>query len=195
MQIIVDAGNGSGGFFAKEVLEVLGADTTGSAFLNPDGNFPNHIPNPEDQTAINFLKKAVTENNADIGIIFDTDVDRAACVDKAGNEINRNRLIALTSAIVLDEFPGSTIVTDSVTSDELHEFINFLMKAEIAAKNSDYIKFSSPNAAAVPLLPEEDSQNDDLYPQGDIMTLGEVFLDLGEFTVEYDRAWTEIKAS
>ena len=123
MRIIVDAGNGSGGFFAKEVLEVLGADTTGSAFLNPDGNFPNHIPNPEDQTAINFLKKSVTENNADLGIIFDTDVDRAACVDKAGNEINRNRLIALTSAIVLDEFPGSTIVTDSVTSDELHEFI------------------------------------------------------------------------
>lgn len=92
-------------------------------------------------------------------------------------------------------FDGVAIPKTSQNVELAHEFINFLMKAEIAAKNSDYIKFSSPNAAAVPLLPEEDSQNDDLYPQGDIMTLGEVFLDLGEFTVEYDRAWTEIKAS
>ncbi|MHC5840120.1 phosphomannomutase/phosphoglucomutase, partial [Streptococcus pyogenes] len=45
MKIIVDAGNGAGGFFADSVLEVLGADTSGSQFLEPDGSFPNHIPN------------------------------------------------------------------------------------------------------------------------------------------------------
>ena len=50
-------------------------------------------------------------------------------------------------------------------------------------------------SGAIPLLPAEDAANEDLYPKGDIMSLGEVFLDLGEFTVEYDRAWTEIKAS
>lgn len=126
LHIIVDAGNGSGGFFAKEVLEVLGAKTTGSAFLNPDGLFPNHIPNPEDEIAMGFLKRAVLNNKADFGIIFDTDVDRASCVDKNGEEINRNRLIALSSAIVLEEFPGSTIVTDSITSTELNEFITKL---------------------------------------------------------------------
>ncbi len=126
LRIIVDAGNGSGGFFAKEVLEALGADTEGSAFLEPDGNFPNHIPNPEDETAIGYLKKAVLANKADLGIIFDTDVDRSSCVDKNGEEINRNRLIALSAAIVLEEFPGSTIVTDSITSTELNEFITKL---------------------------------------------------------------------
>lgn len=92
-------------------------------------------------------------------------------------------------------FDGIAIPKTSQNVELAHEFINFLMRPEIAAKNSDYIKFSSPNAAALPLLPEEDSSNEDLYPKGDIMTLGEVFLDLGEFTVEYDRAWTEVKAS
>lgn len=126
LHIIVDAGNGSGGFFAEQVLEQLGANIEGSVFLDPDGNFPNHIPNPEDETAIGYLKKAVIDNRADLGIIFDTDVDRSSCVDKNGEEINRNRLIALSAAIVLEQFPGSTIVTDSITSTELNEFITKL---------------------------------------------------------------------
>ncbi|MDO5062677.1 MAG: spermidine/putrescine ABC transporter substrate-binding protein [Peptostreptococcaceae bacterium] len=92
-------------------------------------------------------------------------------------------------------FDAIAIPKVSKNVDLAHEFVNFMMKPEIAARNSDYLKFSSPNAAAVPLLPEEDAKNENLYPQGDIMSLGEVFLDLGEFTVEYDRAWTEIKAS
>ncbi|GLT88860.1 hypothetical protein SLE2022_068690 [Rubroshorea leprosula] len=121
--IIVDAGNGAGGFFAAKVLEPLGAITTGSQFLEPDGMFPNHIPNPEDKVAMKAITKAVLDNKADLGIIFDTDVDRSAAVDSSGREFNRNRLIALISAIVLEEHPGTTIVTDSVTSDGLTSFI------------------------------------------------------------------------
>ncbi len=121
-RIIVDAGNGAGGFFANKVLAPLGADTTGSQFLDPDGTFPNHIPNPENKDAMAAICKAVKAAKADFGIIFDTDVDRAGAVDKNGEEINRNRLIALISAILLAEQPG-TIVTDSVTSDGLTKFI------------------------------------------------------------------------
>ncbi len=124
-RIIVDAGNGAGGFFAEKVLAPLGADTTGSQFLEPDGYFPNHIPNPEDKGAIASLSKAVVKFGADLGIIFDTDVDRAGAVDCDGREINRNRLIALVSAILLKEKTG-VIVTDSVTSDGLAEFIKNL---------------------------------------------------------------------
>jgi phosphomannomutase len=127
-KIVVDAGNGAGGFFVHKVLEPLGADTSGSQFLDPDGMFPNHIPNPEDETAMAFIEKAVVTNNADLGIIFDTDVDRAAAVDHNGNGINRNNLIALISAIILDEHPNSYIVTDSITSDGLTEFINKELK-------------------------------------------------------------------
>lgn len=123
LKIIVDAGNGAGGFFADKVLQPLGADTTGSQFLNPDGSFPNHIPNPEDKEAMASISQAVLDNNADLGIIFDTDVDRSAAVDATGKAINRNRNIALMSAILLEEHPGTTIVTDSITSDELQQFI------------------------------------------------------------------------
>lgn len=63
---------------------------------------------------------------ADLGVIFDTDVDRSAVIDGHGVAINRNRLIALLSAVVLRERPGATIVTDSVTSDGLAEFISAL---------------------------------------------------------------------
>ncbi|KAJ6823462.1 uncharacterized protein M6B38_383205 [Iris pallida] len=121
--IVVDAGNGAGGFFAGKVLEPLGAITSGSQFLEPDGMFPNHIPNPEDKTAMKAITQAVQETKADLGIIFDTDVDRSAAVDSSGREFNRNRLIALMSAIVLEQHPGTTIVTDSVTSDGLTAFI------------------------------------------------------------------------
>lgn len=121
-KIIVDAGNGAGGFFTEKVLEPLGADTAGSLYLEPDGTFPHHAPNPEDKAAIEALKAAVLENRADLGIIFDTDVDRAGAVDVRGEEINRNRLIALVSASLLKKRPG-TIVTDSVTSDGLTKFI------------------------------------------------------------------------
>lgn len=123
LRIVVDAGNGAGGYFVDQVLKPLGADTTGSQFLEPDGAFPNHIPNPEDRDAMAAIISAVNENHADFGIIFDTDVDRAGAVDKNGKPINRNRFIALMSTIVLDEHPGSTIVTDSVTSTGLKWWI------------------------------------------------------------------------
>ncbi|WP_081972788.1 phosphomannomutase/phosphoglucomutase [Leptolyngbya sp. KIOST-1] len=123
LKIIVDAGNGAGGFFASQVLEPLGANTSGSQFLDPDGTFPNHVPNPEDAVAIASICQAVVNQGADFGLIFDTDVDRGAAVDTDGRELNRNRLIALISAIVLQEHPGTTIVTDSTTSDGLTRFI------------------------------------------------------------------------
>lgn len=121
--IVVDAGNGAGGFYAGEVLAPLGADVSGSRYLEPDGMFPNHIPNPEDKDAMASIREAVLTSQADLGVIFDTDVDRAGCVDASGEEINRNRLIALASAIALEGHEGGTIVTDSVTSDGVHEFI------------------------------------------------------------------------
>lgn len=123
LHICVDAGNGVGGFYADKVLKVLGADTTGSRYLDPDGMFPNHVPNPEDKTAMAAISEAVVESGADLGVIFDTDVDRGAAVDSKGNEINRNRLVALAAAIALEGNDGGTIVTDSITSDGLKEFI------------------------------------------------------------------------
>ena len=123
MKIVVDAGNGSGGFFATEVLEPLGADVSGSQFLEPDGSFPNHIPNPENKDAMASITARVLETGADLGIIFDTDVDRSSAVGPDGKEISRNSIVALAAALVAADHPGGTVVTDSVTSNELHEFL------------------------------------------------------------------------
>lgn len=122
LHVVVDAGNGAGGFYAT-MLEEMGAWVEGSQFLEPDGHFPNHIPNPENEEAMASVSAAVVKAGADLGVIFDTDCDRAAIVDSTGREINRNRLIALISAVLLDKDPGATIVTDSVTSSGLARFI------------------------------------------------------------------------
>ncbi|KAG2611332.1 hypothetical protein PVAP13_4KG127615 [Panicum virgatum] len=122
-KVIVNAGNGCGGFFTWDVLEKLGADTTGSLHLEPDGMFPNQMPNPEDATAMSLTRDAVLAHGADLGVVFDTDVDRSGVVDDTGAAINGDRLIALMSAIVLDEHPGTMVVTDARASDGLTRFI------------------------------------------------------------------------
>lgn len=126
--IVVDAGNGAGGFFADKVLVPLGADTTGSLYLDPDGHFPNHIPNPENKQAMDAIRGAVLDNKADLGLIFDTDVDRMSAVFSDGREVNRDALIAMMAAILAEDYPGSTIVTDSVTSDKLTVFLESELK-------------------------------------------------------------------
>ena len=123
MHIVVDAGNGSAGFFATEVLAKMGADISGSRFLEPDGSFPNHPANPENKEAMESICDAVRESGADLGIIFDTDGDRSAAVAPGGVPIARNEIVALAAALAADDHPGGTVVTDSITSDELHEFL------------------------------------------------------------------------
>ena len=126
LHIIVDAGNGAGGFYAEKVLEVLGANTKGSQFLDPDGTFPNHIPNPDNKEAMESIKNQVLAVGADYGVIFDTDVDRAAVVTGDGELLNRNNLIAVFSVIAISEHPGTTIVTNSPTTEHLKRFITEL---------------------------------------------------------------------
>ncbi len=136
LKITVDAGNGSGGFFVERVLQKLGADTGGSQFLEPDGRFPHHIPNPEDKTAIESLKSAVLQHHADLGLIFDTDVDRMSAVLPDGTEVNRDAIIAMIAAILAPQYPGGTVVTDSVTSDRLTDFL----EKELRLKHMRYMR-------------------------------------------------------
>ena len=121
LYVVVDAGSGAGGFYAK-FLQDLGADVEGVG-LEPDGHFPGHAPSTEDRDALASLSRAVVEYGADLGVLFDSDCDRAAIVDEKGREISRSRLIALVSAMLLNEKSGQTIVTDSVTSSGLAKFI------------------------------------------------------------------------
>lgn len=123
LKIVVDAGNGAGGFYASKILEPLGADVSGSQFLEPDGSFPNHAPNPENKEAMASICSRVVESGADLGLIFDTDVDRSSAVDRNGKEISRNGIVAMAAALIAKEHPGTTVVTDSITSDQLTEYL------------------------------------------------------------------------
>ena len=123
MHIVVDAGNGAAGFFANQVLLPLGADISGSLYLEPDGMFPNHPANPENKEAMECICNAVKESGADLGIIFDTDGDRSAAVASGGEPVARNEIVALAAALKAEDYPGGTVVTDSITSNELSEFI------------------------------------------------------------------------
>jgi len=126
MKIAVDAGNGAGGFYAEKVLKALGADVSGSCFLEPDGTFPNHIPNPEDKDAMAAISKAVLSSNSDLGVIFDTDVDRAAIVDDAGREINKNKLIVRDETNTITKAP----VYIAVVADSPILFLQFKLQMQ-----------------------------------------------------------------
>lgn len=126
LKIMVDSGNGSGGFFATEVLKNLGADITGSQFLDPDPEFPNHPANPENEDAIKSATSACLKSSPDIGIIFDTDVDRCAAIAGDGTLLGGEKLIALLAKTITSTNPNETIVTDSVVSGKLTEFIESL---------------------------------------------------------------------
>ena len=73
------------------------------------------------------ITQQVINKKCDLGIIFDTDVDRSSAVDEKGNEIARNGIVAMAAALISDKYPGTTVVTDSVTSDELHVFLEEIL--------------------------------------------------------------------
>ena len=85
--------------------------------------FLNHAPNPEDKEAMESVSMRTLVSQSDLGLIFDTDVDRSAAVDSRGREIARNGIVAMAAALVAEEHPGTTVVTDSITSRQLHAFL------------------------------------------------------------------------
>ncbi len=141
LKIVLNAGNGSGGFFLN-VLKNLGANVDGSINTVPDPVFPHGVPNPENDVMIQETILACEAAGADLGILLDTDADRCGMVaprnykkmtSDQDNEVvfkpldyeplNRNRLIALMGVIYARQSPGCAIVTDSVTSNGLTKFL------------------------------------------------------------------------
>ena len=134
LKIVVNPGNGAACFF-NDLLRDLGANVDHSLNLTPDGTFPetSGVPNPENKDFVEETLRVCEACNADLGIMFDTDGDRAGFVlprfvdevdHPSGYEpLNKNRLIALLSVIFSNSCPGCTIVTDSTTSEGLSTFL------------------------------------------------------------------------
>ena len=117
MRVIVDARNGVGAEYAA-FLEDLGVEIEGSLTAQTPA-----IVQPQATETLEALSAAVLEYRADLGVSFTPDGSRATLVDEQGRALGQNRLIALVAAMLLDQAPGLTIVTDSVTSSGLTAFI------------------------------------------------------------------------
>ncbi len=91
-------------------------------------------------------------------------------------------------------FDCMAIPKTSKHKKEAELFINYMMRPDVAAKCAEYVGYATANKEGMKLLPKEVIENDLAYPKGNIFERGEVFIDLGEFTTEYDRVWTEIKS-
>ncbi|HET8645119.1 MAG TPA: spermidine/putrescine ABC transporter substrate-binding protein, partial [Vicinamibacteria bacterium] len=92
-------------------------------------------------------------------------------------------------------FLDSLVIPAGAPHVELaHAFIDFTLEAEVAAEICATMRYSTPNRAAVPLLPEDVRRNAAVFPPQDVVARAELIEDIGEATLLYDRLWTEVKA-
>ena len=120
LKVVVDAGNGTGGVVAVPLFQRLGLEVV-PLFVEMDGRFPNHHPDPTVEENLASLKAKVLETGADLGIAYDGDADRVGAVDERGNVIWGDQLMILFSRALLAELPGSTIVAEVKCSMTLYD--------------------------------------------------------------------------
>lgn len=118
LKVVIDCGNGTAGRFAPDFFRQLGCEVV-ELYCEPDGNFPNHLANPEEVETLYDLQKKVVELGADIGIAYDGDGDRAGIVDEQGVVHASDRLLVLLARDVLARQPGATIIFDVKCSNVL----------------------------------------------------------------------------
>ncbi|MCR4439000.1 MAG: phosphomannomutase/phosphoglucomutase [bacterium] len=122
LKVVVDAGNGTAGPLAPQLWQDLGMEVI-PLYCEPDGRFPNHLPDPTVPKYVVDLQKTVVAHKADLGIGYDGDADRIGAIDDKGQIVFADRLLALFSKQVLAKNPGAPIVFDVKCSQALVEFI------------------------------------------------------------------------
>ena len=111
VKVVVDCGNGAGSLVACELFKRLGVDAE-MLYCEPDGNFPNHHPDPTELHNIQDLIKKVKETGAELGIGYDGDADRIGVVDENGDVIFGDRLLLIFAKQILKDHPGGQVVFD-----------------------------------------------------------------------------------
>jgi phosphomannomutase len=127
LKVVVDAGNGMGGFtvpavLGDQVLPALPLDIV-PLYFELDGSFPNHEANPLDPANLVDLQAAVRAHGADLGLAFDGDADRCFVVDENGDAVSPSAITALVAVRELARFPGSTVIHNLITSAAVPEII------------------------------------------------------------------------
>ncbi len=144
IKVVVDSANGTAGVVAPKLYKDLGCEVI-ELYSEPDGNFPNHHPNPSDLSTLEDIKKKVIETKADLGIAFDGDSDRLGVIDSEGNALTGDKLLYLyaqdliKNLVVRGETPA--IVSEVKCSQVLFDEINNQGGKAIMAKTGHgYIK-------------------------------------------------------
>ncbi|WP_067172582.1 phosphomannomutase/phosphoglucomutase [Microtetraspora niveoalba] len=122
LKVVVDAGNGMGGYTVPEVFDGLPVELT-PLYFELDGSFPNHEANPIEPANLVDLQKAVVERGADIGIAFDGDADRCWVIDERGESVSPSAITALVAVRELARHPGATIIHNLITSKGVPEIV------------------------------------------------------------------------
>jgi phosphomannomutase len=122
LKVVVDAGNGMGGYTVPTVFEGLPI-TLVPLYFELDGSFPNHEANPIDPENLRDLQAAVREHQADIGLAFDGDADRCFIVDERGEIVSPSVLAALIATRELAREPGAVVIHNLITSRAVPELV------------------------------------------------------------------------
>ena len=122
LKIVIDAGNGMGGYTAPAVFQRLNAEVI-EMYFELDGTFPNHEANPIEPSNLVDLQKAVKKHKADIGLAFDGDADRCFLVDEKGALVNPSALTALIATRELAKNPGASIIYNLISSRAVKEVV------------------------------------------------------------------------
>ncbi len=122
LKVVVDAGNGMGGYTVPAVLSDLPLEIV-PLYFELDGNFPNHEANPLDPDNLVDLQKRVVGENADLGLAFDGDADRCFAVDERGEPVSPSAITGLVAVRELAKSPGSAVIHNLITSRAVPEII------------------------------------------------------------------------
>lgn len=144
IKVVVDSANATGGVVGPQLYKELGCDVI-ELFSEPDGNFPNHHPNPSVEKTLDTLKEVVVENKADIGIAYDGDSDRIGIVDQNGKFLTGDKLLLLYATDLIEDCKNTgscpTVVSEVKCSQVLYDTINKLGGQAVMCKTGHgYIK-------------------------------------------------------
>lgn len=144
IKIVTDCANGTAGVVAPKLYSDLGCEVI-ELYTDPDGNFPNHHPNPSDLSTLDEISKKVIETKADLGIAFDGDSDRIGVIDSEGNPISGDKLLYIYAQDVIKDLvirgEKPIIVSEVKCSQVLYDEINKLGGMAVMTKTGHgYIK-------------------------------------------------------
>ncbi|MBD3237263.1 MAG: phosphomannomutase [Candidatus Eisenbacteria bacterium] len=153
LRIVVDAGNGTAGIIAPQILEALG-HTVLRLYCEPDGSFPHHLPDPTVPAYMRDLAQRVQAEQADLGIGFDGDADRIGLVDERGRLLFGDQILALYARELLARQPGSRVLFDVKCSQGLEEEIRARGGEPVMWKTGHSLLKAKMHADQIPLAGE-----------------------------------------